>query len=360
MPSFRCDLDADLYEKLGRIANERGATMTDVFRDWIYQERLATPEERVEHWIKTHGTAYGKMIFWQSHQSDSLFEIGNKRIVDSKSLIREAIRDVVAAKTGAELRDAMSFWNRHLESRNKALLLREAASWAALSELRDKDREGVWNVSVSSWYDLAAGEYFIHREPVRESFHAGGENQGVETINAYGASVLNAHHMAIIDVDLEDSDTFASGVAIQPDKEVALFALREFQEKHPELGFRVYRTHSGLRYICTTEEFLPRSLESHRMMRSLMADPRYRALCSFQETYRARLTPKPWRWLKYSGFSKYDNEEITEEFAEAEDYAVCRLIEVVGPDKIIDPFAKMIERHDEATKALKSKSAILI
>lgn len=69
------------------------------------------------------------------------------------------------------------------------------------------------------------------------------------------------------------------------------------EHEHGPLIYRVYRTHSGCRVICTRIA-VPR--EDHgwmaeRVMQFLRADPDYIKLCRHQKYYRARLTPKPWR-----------------------------------------------------------------
>jgi len=64
-------------------------------------------------------------------------------------------------------------------------------------------------------------------------------------------------------------------------------------------------------------------------MRFLRSDPEYVKLCRIQECYRARLTPKPWRWC--------------------DEPAVCVLEAVHGGDDVDDELAEQLRLHDEMT-----------
>lgn len=75
----------------------------------------------------------------------------------------------------------------------------------------------------------------------------------------------------------------------------ALGRLRQWIASHPEWRVRVYRTHSGLRYLVTHAPFAPTDPDAQAAMQALGADPQYVTLCAVQKSFRARLTPKPWR-----------------------------------------------------------------
>jgi hypothetical protein len=75
----------------------------------------------------------------------------------------------------------------------------------------------------------------------------------------------------------------------------ALARLRQWIASHPEWRVRVYRTHSGLRYLVTHAPFAPTDPDAQAAMTALGADPQYIKLCAVQKSFRARLTPKPWR-----------------------------------------------------------------
>ena len=71
--------------------------------------------------------------------------------------------------------------------------------------------------------------------------------------------------------------------------------LWEFARRHPELGVRVYRTAAGLRVIVTGVAASPGSDRARALLTELGSDPLYVDLCATHDSYRARLTPKPFR-----------------------------------------------------------------
>jgi hypothetical protein len=140
---------------------------------------------------------------------------------------------------------------------------------------------------------------------------------------------------------------FDSTIALN--EEVALCSLRFFCSIHPEASFRIYRTAKGLRYIRTDRESDPRWC--WQIGKPLMADPRYLNLCSFQETFRARLTPKPWRvGLLRDEVDSLSMEDWKEEMGEGR-YRVCEYVATIGSGTVIDVFEKMIHYHDELTRS---------
>lgn len=117
-------------------------------------------------------------------------------------------------------------------------------------------------------------------------------------------------------------------------------ALSSFIEMNPEFGFRVYATHSGLRYLCTSHLFDPASRVVQKILTMLGSHIAYRFMCEDQGNFRARLTPKPWR-------------------EKGGDYAVCKFIKHVGTNIINHEIASEIEHiityHDEQSLSLSVK-----
>jgi hypothetical protein len=108
-----------------------------------------------------------------------------------------------------------------------------------------------------------------------------------------------------------------------------------------EESYRVYRTHSGCRVVCTSRRF-PRTQDNYpadRLMRFLRADRHYMELCQAQKCYRARLTPKPWR-------------------CDGEPNHVCELIHEHRPGVIHPELAEQLAVHDEMTLANGSDSML--
>ncbi|WP_088890005.1 hypothetical protein [Leptolyngbya ohadii] len=203
-----------------------------------------------------------------------------------------------------------------------------------------------------SWYILQKGEYSIFDEPVLEEINYAGQQQASITRNRYDCLILNTKNLLFVDVDIgvpAGADPRDCAVSCRKviSQQQAIAALESIVLQDAELGFRVYRTRNGLRYLCPTRPFDPLSDETDQMMRSLYADPLYAKLCRFQATFRARLTPKPWR---------VEIEEETEQFRydpmtglvlpDYGTYGVCHLIKVIGQPKILPQFESVIQIHD--------------
>jgi hypothetical protein len=150
------------------------------------------------------------------------------------------------------------------------------------------------------------------REPVLRTLADGTDGvHAVITRNSHGCDVLNADRAVFIDVDLPDlprpaKPGFLSALFGKPkpvpaeDPRIAVEAaaiarLETWQRAHPQFSFRVYRTAAGLRYLLTSAPLAPDDPLVASAMDAAGADPEYRRLCGVQKSFRARLTPKPWR-----------------------------------------------------------------
>lgn len=169
------------------------------------------------------------------------------------------------------------------------------------------------------------------------------------TVNRYNALVLNTNNMLIADIDFgtprlnrfagarncDDVIDNLSDIAILDEN---YFGFYDPGEDPDEFRFamqtyRVYRTHSGCRVICTSAVMPWQEMGwlAERFMRFLRGDPKYIELCQVQKCYRARLTPKPWR----------DNGEPVH---------VCRL-ERVQHEEVHPDLKEQVRLHDELTLA---------
>jgi hypothetical protein len=141
----------------------------------------------------------------------------------------------------------------------------------------------------------------------------------------------------------------------------AMARLRAWMSAHPDWRVRVYRTHSGLRYLVTHALFTPGDPEVQSAMTSLGADPQYVRLCQAQKSFRARLTPKPWRVgienppvsFPYEGPAE---EGALREWASRYDRAsqgraTCQLVEEIGSGMEHPEVAPLRALHDEQTRA---------
>ncbi|SLN00801.1 hypothetical protein-transmembrane prediction [Corynebacterium xerosis] len=238
-------------------------------------------------------------------------------------------------------------------------------------------------------------EYYPDRrlpEELLEELHGpDGELIAAITRNRYGAAVLNTDALLITDIDLiepseldraqDPSGSFLSrlfGSAPVPLTEEeadpdafglpglhrrgksharSLALIETFRAQHPELAVRTYRTRNGFRLLVTGSGLAPRSDRAREFMEEVWSDELYMILCRVHDTYRARLTPKPWRIdvdrFESLGTRLADDQEhqdwVARYRAASQDVAVCRLLDASGPA----PSAveqQIIDLHDRATR----------
>lgn len=207
-------------------------------------------------------------------------------------------------------------------------------------------------------------------EPVLETL-AG----GLITRNAYGAAVLNTSALMFLDIDREDAaqapaaldlfsglrSLFGKAPAAPPPQASQVVSEMEAVARRHEVGLRIYRTAAGYRGIVTNRRYTPGSEEAQKLLSAFRCDPLYVRLCEAQESFRARLTPKPWRCGLYPLPVKFPIESQTAEGvlqdwlrryqANSARNATCRLVNAVGPEATDPELAALIARHDRETKA---------
>ena len=178
-------------------------------------------------------------------------------------------------------------------------------------------------------------------EPVIETLRgAGNEELARITLNSYAAVVMNANSMLFADIDGRADDARLESVVAA----------------HPDLAFRVYRTPAGARYLCTSRTFDPGSTESQALLAELGSDPKYALLCRIQKTFRARLTPKPWRAgqrpMDLVGRGKVKRGDLERFLAKLDHYAAARYERTVGSDGVTLPeLVPLIDYHDLWSRA---------
>jgi hypothetical protein len=126
-------------------------------------------------------------------------------------------------------------------------------------------------------------------------------------------------------------------------------------------SFRVYRTAGGYRLLATDRLYTPGSNESESLMRQVGADPAFIQLCRIQDSFRARLTPKPWRIGKAAPPGDFPREDarlrqafeqwLQEYDRAAGSKATCRFVETVGDGAIHPDVAHIVQLHDDRTRA---------
>lgn len=240
-----------------------------------------------------------------------------------------------------------------------------------------------------------AGDLPLREEVVREIDTGDDEHRAVITRNAYGALVLNTDAMMFVDIDLPEKSPEPGGPAPDVVKQMfglvkSLFGGEKFTEaakptppaaeispgdavikkveawvrRNPGWGFRIYRTASGFRLIATHQLFTPDDASTLRQMQELDCDPLYLKLCRSQKSFRARLTPKPWRVglrapvVKFPFETAGKKSEISRWVAEyesaSEGYATCHFVKAIGNTERDDRIGDLIAVHDEISRSGRS------
>jgi hypothetical protein len=188
----------------------------------------------------------------------------------------------------------------------------------------------------------------------------------VVTRNRYGAQVLNTSGMLFLDIDVPGEDGFLKRVRrmFSGDRtdsaEAALSKLREALQRHNRSTFRLYRTAAGLRAIAVDREFDPAGREAQQLMAVTGTDPAFMRLCQAQRSFRARLTPKPWRCAHRlpPGEHPRTEDRVVQSYAKwlrdyetsAARYATCRYVGTLGSGKPRAQHDKLIALHDRLTR----------
>jgi hypothetical protein len=282
------------------------------------------------------------------------------------------------------------FWAKVLlneESTDESLAESSVGCWGwsevSMEDARNRARERVraMAAALSRGQNVRLQRYEYGERPLREIVLQ--EWRGPEdairaaiTRNGYGCEVLNTAGAMFVDVDLPQASAFSSftrgirsmfrkdsGPSPQEQLEAAAMAkLHQLVSLDPRCSVRVYRTHSGLRYLLTHSPAEPNSEATWRAMEVLGADPLYVRLCKNQECFRARLTPKPWRCGSYALRTRYPYEDqkaeaevdrwIQQYTRKSNGYATCAFIQQLGSGFIHPEIGDLVQLHDERTLAL--------
>ena len=211
--------------------------------------------------------------------------------------------------------------------------------------------------------------YFYGKAPLREEIvrTLGASSAAVVTRNRYGALVLNAARVPFIDVDTPSGGASSSsgGGLFGMFKGKgggggdALERVRSACSRFPQTTFRIYWTAAGFRLLATDLLLDPASSETAAMLSAFSADPFFVKLCKLQASFRARLTPKPWRCgcglppgshpregktalAMSSWLQGYD--------AACRSKATCELVETQGPGRTAPEAEAIVAEHDRACR----------
>lgn len=211
----------------------------------------------------------------------------------------------------------------------------------------------------------AYGSQPVREEIIQEITDGQGGVSALVTRNRYGSLVLNTEQALFLDVDLPKPsfvDRLRSlfGGGRNAGEAAVLDRLRRALQAVVGASFRIYRTAAGFRALATDPVFQAGSMEAEKLMAAAGTDKAFVHLCRIQKTFRARLTPKPWRCGQArppGRFPREDNQ--SRQFADwltaydraCETVATCRFVEEVGRRHVHAEIAGMLRIHDEATKA---------
>lgn len=328
--SLRVELSATQERKLKTASATKLKPMTEVIKEYI--DAMPSPiTEDLTEFSQKNPMLIRKLEYWADKRNASDVEV------------YDYITELIFVDSVEDANLAISKWRQRLSGQELAALLKylphDIYTASMMQALRDD--------TAGSWYNTETGDYTTASEPIVKELKT-----GVITVNAYHAFILNAQNMMIVDVDTSTDELInVLSPVVTNNRNLALGVLDAFIKENPTMGFRVYDTACGLRYICTTHEFDPASKDSEMVMKSLLCDPRYAALCRKQGTYRARLTPKPWRVYCL------DVPDTLEELDWQDEYYVCQYVDSVGEQSILPQFKEMLTQHDKTTGAILPTSA---
>ena len=207
-------------------------------------------------------------------------------------------------------------------------------------------------------YDYLSGPL---REEVIEELSYNDKIAAAITRNAYGALVLNTSQVVIADIDLPRPPFFKWLMSLfQKSRDTATAQLLEridaLCSQRRDLGIRLYRTKLGYRAVVTSQTMVPDSGEANEFLQSMGSDTLYSKLCTTQESFRARLTPKPWRInmnrppCRYPYASQSDQQQMQRWISDYElnskSYVACALVGQFGNPTFVDEVAQVLKVHD--------------
>lgn len=204
------------------------------------------------------------------------------------------------------------------------------------------------------------------REEILETIDAesGRDAAAIITRNRYGARVLNTDGMLFLDVDLP-RERVASRLLqfFRPRTasvaERTLEKLRNTLDEYRRATFRIYRTAAGFRAIAVDKQFDPTGEDTRKLMEATGTDPYYMRLCVAQQSFRARLTPKPWRCGCRVPPGRYPRTvDEADAFADWKRdyesrigaYATCEYVDTVGRGRPTRSIGNLLSIHDRATQ----------
>ena len=210
------------------------------------------------------------------------------------------------------------------------------------------------------------GAFPVREEILQVHEDSNGQALAVITRNRYGARVLNVDRVLFLDIDLPPQGLIQKLKSLfsgMPPDDKAMESIKAALKQHGRGSFRIYRTAAGYRVIAVDREYDPKSSEAQALMQNTGTDPAFSRLCKTQQSFRARLTPKPWRCGLPLPPGKYPRPEkaqhgfstwLAKYEANCTKYATCRYLETIGSSDTLDSIKDIIDIHDRETKCMDS------
>ncbi len=191
------------------------------------------------------------------------------------------------------------------------------------------------------------------------------------TRNRYGALVMNTKHVMFGDIDIRPVTVrwgpfkiFRKTEYMEEQWDEVYEQVRKWVDEHANVAVRIYRTYAGVRILFISNTYDPIREDTLNVLTELSCDPLYIRLCQTQGSFRARLTPKPWRigmdrcrvaWPpETEKLRKAYSRWVLEYTKKCEPYATCRYIDTYGSSYPLPEISSIIEYHDKVTKAQSS------
>ena len=120
------------------------------------------------------------------------------------------------------------------------------------------------------------------------------------------------------------------------DGEILQLVGEQLERSELNLQLRVYRTAAGLRMLVESQPLRPDGALHLLLQQALDGDAIYAEVCQQSKVFAMRTTGKPARLQKLEG----------------QPYAVCRYLGTVGSAGVDEEVVRIIEAHDQLTRAL--------
>jgi len=263
------------------------------------------------------------------------------------------------------------FWTRAEEGFEDVRVTARGWSDESIESARAKAREIARRVAERIAGDSGKSQRYPYGdrplpEPILREFSG-----AIVTRNVYGALVLNTERLMFVDVDRKDTPKTSGGGLFaslfgkpKPTAPASanplIDAMKEVSVRHGLSG-RLYETAAGYRLLITSAAFQAGTDETEMLLNEFHSDPLYIRLCRMQESFRARLTPKPFRidFRTPPGEFPFETPSdqaaqdrwVAEYEAKSRLFATCRFVESIGGSVVAPGFDELIQYHDSESKA---------